>query len=80
MSGAKVGVGVTIDPEIIIKARKRAEKANRSFSNYVEEALKQALNGHDLRHVAEQIMSLFNDKDFPVLSDIQKILKEELGK
>ncbi len=80
MSGAKVGVGVTLDPELIITARKKAEKANRSFSNYVETALRQMLNGQDLKKIATKIHDLFQEKDFPEILDIQKILKEELEK
>ena len=78
MSERKVGVGVTLDPKIIIKAGERAEKANRSFSNYVESALRQMLNGQDLKKIATKIYDLFQEKDFPEILDIQSILKKEL--
>lgn len=80
MSGVKVGIGVTIDPDVCAKARKEAAKTNRNLSNYVETALRQKLNGTDLKDIAKRIHELYQKKDFPKVLDIQKILKEELEK
>jgi metal-responsive CopG/Arc/MetJ family transcriptional regulator len=71
----KAGVSITLELELLEKAKTKAEEANRSISNYVETALRKYLNGKDSKEMAEEILALYEEKDFPEINDIQKIIE-----